>query len=118
MSDHCPDGYYGSRKLRFNWGLGRITVVRSHAECADRCQKFSSEQFDGGCKAYMTGMYYGMLLCRSYGGRYMTSTCPPWAVPTSPGFVSGALGSTHWRTGQPNVGGNCCVNATFRAGSA
>ena len=113
--DYCPDGYYGGLKVRFNWGLGRITVVRSHAECADRCQQFSAEQFGGGCKAYMTGMYYGMLLCRSYSGSYMTSRCPTWAIPTSPGSFSGALGSTHQRTGQPNVGGNCCVNTTFLA---
>ena len=111
-SIYCPTGYddYG---IRYNWGLGQITIVRTHAQCADRCTQFSGPQFSGGCKAYMTGMYYGMLFCRSYGGNLRNQNCAAWAVPANPGVGSGALGSVHSRTNQENVGGNCCSNSTF-----
>ena len=111
---HCPDGY-GDYGTRFDWGLGRVTIVMTHGECGSRCTRFAGPQYSGGCKAYMTGMYYGMLFCRSYGGNYRTTMCAPWAVPDSRGFVSGPLGSTHPNTGQKNVGGNCCTNTSVLA---
>jgi len=96
---------YGTR---FNWGLGKITVVRGHAECAARCTRYAGHQYNGGCKAYMTGMYAGMLFCRSYGGSGRSVACAPWAVPNHSGMYSGALGHMHGRTHQENIGGNCC----------
>ena len=63
----------------------------------------------------MTGMYFGMLFCRSYGGELRTTPCAPWAIPTSPGTGSGGLGYTHPRTNMVNIGGNCCSNSTFVA---
>ena len=109
---YCPEGYkdYG---IRYDWGLGKITVASTHAECSARCTQFSGPQFSGGCKAYQTGMYFGMLLCRSYGGNFRTAGCASWANPTHPGVGSGALGSTHPTTNTVNVGGNCCSNSTF-----
>ena len=109
---YCPAGY-GDYGTRYNWGLGKITLVTTHTQCSDRCSQFSGPQFNGGCKAYMTGMYFGMLFCRSYGGNLRTQPCPSWAVPTDPGFFSGALGSSHTDTNQENIGGNCCSNSTF-----
>ena len=111
-ADYCPPGY-GDYGTRYNWGLGKITLVTTHTQCSDRCSQFSGPQFNGGCKAYMTGMYFGMLFCRSYGGNLRTQPCPSWAVPTDPGFFSGALGSSHTDTNQENIGGNCCSNSTF-----
>ena len=110
--DYCPNGY-GDYGTRFNWAIGAITIASSHQACSDRCTKFSGPQFSGGCKAYMTGMYYGMLLCRSYGGDLLTQPCASFAVPTDPGMLSGALGSRHANTNQVNIGGNCCSNTTF-----
>ena len=109
---YCPEGYsdYGTR---YNWGMGRITIVTTHKQCSDRCTEFSGAQFSGGCKAYMTGMYFGMLFCRSYGGNFRTQPCAPWAIPTDPGEGSGQLGSVHANTNQENIGGNCCSNSTF-----
>ena len=114
VDDYCPEGYddYG---VRYNWGLGKITIVTAHAECEARCTQFSGPQYMGGCKAYMTGMYFGMLLCRSYGGNIRTLRCPSWAVPTNAGVGSGQLGNMHPRTNQMNIGGNCCSNSTFVA---
>ena len=57
----------------------------------------------------MTGMYFGMVYCRSYGGSSQTTTCAPWAKPGEGGFYSGAVGSVHSRTNGKNIGGNCCV---------
>ena len=112
MTNYCLDGYadYGTR---YNWGMGRITIVTTHKQCSDRCTEFSGAQFSGGCKAYMTGMYFGMLFCRSYGGNFRTQPCAPWAIPTDPGEGSGQLGSVHAFTNQENIGGNCCSNSTF-----
>ena len=45
--------------------VGRTDALAGHQECADRCTQFSGEEFAGGCKGYMTGMYYGMLYCKS-----------------------------------------------------
>ena len=73
--------------------------------------------YSGGCKSYMTGMYFGMLYCRSYGGEAFETTCAAWAVPNNAGFGSGALGSTHARTGQRNIGGSCCTSKLWLAGS-
>ena len=61
----------------------------------------------------MTGMYVGMIFCRSYGGTVRTTGCPQWAAPDHPGFYSGAIGYVHPQTNQPNIGGNCCSNTTF-----
>ena len=61
----------------------------------------------------MSGMYFGMLFCRSYGGERRSTPCAPWAHPSQSGISSGALGSTHPRTNAVNVGGNCCSNMTF-----
>lgn len=110
--DYCLEGY-GDYGVRYNWGLGRITIATSHQACSARCSEYSAPQFNGGCKSYQTGMYYGMLYCRSYGGNRRTIGCAPWAVPTHPGLGSGALGSIDPRTGNTNVGGNCCSNTTF-----
>ena len=111
-SNYCLDGYddYG---VRYNWGLGQITIVFTHEQCSARCSLYSAPRFSGGCKAYMTGMYFGMLFCRSYGGNFRTEPCASWAVPTNPGVGSGALGVVHPQTNQRNIGGNCCTNATF-----
>ena len=112
VPDYCPCGYhdYG---VRYDTGLGRITVVRDHVECADRCSTFSGVQFTGGCRGYMTGMYFGMLFCRSYGRAVRATPCAWWAKPESLGIRSGGLGSVDSRTHQPNIGGNCCSNTTF-----
>ena len=109
--DYCPEGYgdYGSR---YNFGLGRVTITTSHEQCAERCQLFSAPQFAGGCKAFMTGMYFGMLFCRSYGGNLRTTNCAAWAVPSNRGMNSGEIGSFNTRTGQVNIGGHCCSNTT------
>ena len=114
--NYCREGYddYG---VRYNWGLGKITIVTTHQECSDRCTQFSGRQFSGGCKAYMTGMYFGMLFCRSYGGDFRTQPCAAWASPANKGIGSGALGSIHPMTGQFNFGGNCCSNTTFVLGN-
>ena len=112
VNDYCMAGY-GDYGTRYNWGLGKIMIVTTHKQCSDRCTQFSGPQFSGGCKAYMTGMYYGMLFCRSYGGNFRTEPCPSWAIPTNPGVGSGALGSLHPSTNQENLGGNCCSNSTF-----
>ena len=114
--DYCPCGYhdYG---VRFSLGLGRITVVRAHQECADRCSTYSGVQYSGGCRGYMTGMYMGMLFCRSYGSGVRTTQCPLWANIDSRGSYSGPLGSVHAATNQRNVGGNCCSNTTFVDGA-
>ena len=110
--DFCPCGYhdYG---VRYNLGLGRITVVVSHRQCADRCTTFSGPQFAGGCKGFMTGMYMNMVFCRSYGSRRIATPCPAWANPSNPGQYSGPLGRVSSVTGQENIGGNCCSNTTF-----
>ena len=109
---YCPAGYadYG---VRFSWGLGRITVAQTHAACAARCTEYSHSRYNGGCKGYMTGMYFGMLFCRSYGGlEYGTMACAHWAVPWNPGAYSGELGTVHDQTQQMNVGGNCCMRTS------
>ena len=98
--------------------LGRITVVSTHEECADRCNLYSDPSFMGGCKGYLTGMYMGMLFCRSYGSMVRTTPCPYWGVPSSPGTFSGQLGTVHPQTFQENIGGNCCSNATYVANAA
>ena len=108
---YCPAGY-GDYGVRSNWATGRITIASSAEACAARCTQYSGVQFAGGCKAYMTGMYYGMLYCRSYGGNFRTQPCASWAVPTDPGIGSGQLGTVHQRTGTLNVGGNCCSNTS------
>ena len=113
-TSYCPTGYddYG---VRYNWGLGRITIVSTHDQCSARCTQYSAPQFSGGCKAYMTGMYFGMLFCRSYGGDVRTQPCALWAKPGDRGVGSGLIGSVHPRTNQENIGGNCCSNSTFVA---
>ena len=111
-SDYCPCGYhdYG---VRYSRALGRITIVRSHQQCADRCTTFSGPEYSGGCRGFMTGMYINMLFCRSYGSETRETTCAFWANPTHPGQFSGPLGSIRPHTHQENVGGNCCSNSTF-----
>ena len=61
----------------------------------------------------MSGMYYGMVFCRSYGGEGMGTACADFADPNHPGTFSGELGEIHPRSGQRNIGGNCCSNITF-----
>ena len=85
---YCPAGYTDAPQ-RFNWGLGKIVIAENHQACADRCTRFSGAQWDGGCKGYQTGTYFGMLLCKSYGGQLQVENCAPWAV--------------------PEAGGSCCV---------
>ena len=109
---YCPTGY-GDYGTRYNRPLGRITVVPSHAVCAERCTRYAGNQYTGGCKGYMTGMYFGMVFCRSYGGGWNsgfggTQACAPWAIPSHRGMHSGQLGTVNQRTGQLNIGGNCC----------
>ena len=113
-TEYCQEGYadYG---VRYNWAIGKITITASHEACSARCTQYSGPQYLGGCKAYQTGMYYGMLFCRSYGGSFRTTGCASWANPTHPGVGSGALGDTHPRTNTVNIGGNCCSNSTFVA---
>jgi len=99
--------------VRWNWSIGKIIVSPSHQACYDRCNTYSGPQFLGGCKGYMTGMYAGMLFCRSYGGQRRDQPCAPFAHPSNPGLFSGPLGFTHARTNNVNVGGECCQNMTF-----
>ena len=110
-SYYCPAGYIDIG-TRFNRGLGRITVVQNHQQCAERCTQYAGTQYSGGCKGYMTGMYFGMVFCRSYGGNDRTATCAPWAVPWHKGAFSGELGAVHQWTGQTNIGGNCCTRTS------
>ena len=110
-TSYCPAGY-GDYGTRFNQGLGRITVIQNHQQCADRCTQHAGAQYMGGCKGYMTGMYFGMVFCRSYGGNLRTVTCAPWAVPWHKGAFSGELGAVHQRTDQTNIGGNCCTRTS------
>ena len=109
---YCQAGYedYG---VRYNAPLGQITIASSHAACSARCTEYSAPMWNGGCKGYQTGMYFGMLYCRSYGYNVRTTPCAPWAHPSNPGYESGTIGSTHARTNVVNVGGNCCSNRTF-----
>ena len=62
-------------------GMGRITIVHFDEECSNRCALYSGVQYNGGCKGYMTGMYFGMKFCRSYGGNAQTQRCASWANP-------------------------------------
>ena len=112
--NYCPEGYINDG-TRYNWGMGRITIVSAHEQCSDRCTQFSGVQFAGGCKAYMSGMYYGLLFCRSYGGDLRNTACASWAAPGARGVGSGFIGSIHPITGQRNLGGNCCTNTSFLA---
>ena len=111
-TNYCRAGYEDIG-VRWNWALGKITIEESHEECNDRCNTYSGPQYKGGCKGYMSGMYFGMLFCRSYGGNFRSTPCAHFANPSSPGINSGALGSTHNRTNTVNVGGECCQNMTF-----
>jgi len=112
MEAYCPEGY-GDYGKRFNQALGRIIVAPTHEACGDRCTEYSGPQYAGGCRGYMTGMYAGMLFCRSYGGQRQDQPCAPFAHPREKGQFSGRLGSTHERTFNVNIGGNCCMNTTF-----
>jgi len=112
--NYCREGYadYG---VRYNKPLGRITISATHELCSARCTKYSGVEYSGGCKSYMTGMYFGMLFCRSYGGLARTVGCAAWANPGHKGMFSGPLGSVHPQTKVANIGGNCCSNSTFVA---
>ena len=114
VDNYCQDGY-ADCGIRYNLALGRITIVARHEECSARCTQYSGAQWSGGCKGYMTGMYMGMLFCRSYGGGRRDQACASWASPLHPGMYSGPIGFTHLRTNTVNVGGNCCTNVTFVA---
>ena len=111
-TNYCQEGYadYG---VRYNHGLGKITIVSSHEACSARCTQYSGPEFSGGCKGYQSGMFFGMLYCRSYGGQRRDQQCAPFAHPSHPGQFSGELGSTDARTNMVNIGGNCCSNSTF-----
>ena len=69
LLDHgqCPQGYE-DHGVRHSRGLGKIVQVSSHMQCASRCSRYAGVQYAGGCKSYQTGMYYGMMLCRSCKG--------------------------------------------------
>ena len=108
----CPDGYYDDR-LRFDAALGKITIVTTHEQCSARCTQYSGPQFAGGCKGYQTGMYFGMLFCRSYGRNWRSKPCATWAHQSNKGTYSGELGSIHPRSGQLNLGGSCCTNGSL-----
>jgi cullin-associated NEDD8-dissociated protein 1 len=111
-TNYCPAGY-DDIGVRWEWGLGRVVVTTTHDVCSARCTEYSAAIWNGGCKGYMTGMYAGMLFCRSYGGNVRTRPCAPWARPSHPGQFSGALGSIHPRTNFVNIGGHCCQNMSF-----
>lgn len=113
IGDYCPAGYR-NYPTRYNQALGRIVIVLAHEECAARCTTYSGRQWRGGCRGYMTGMYFGFLYCRSYGSVSHTTACASWAAPGQVGLRSGTIGSIHARTGQRNVGGQCCSNANWR----
>ena len=87
---YCPPGYTDSSQ-RWTRGLGRIVLVDHDLECSARCTQYSGSQFSGGCKGYMTGIYYGMLLCRSYGGTQQSTDCAQWANPNSGGACCTAI---------------------------
>lgn len=106
---NCPAGYKFDANTRYNWGLGAIRIVHTHQQCADRCTQFAGVQYNGGCKGFQTGMYFGNLMCRSYGGNFKTTPCAPWAKPDSAGYQSGVIGDMAPDTGQANIGGSCCV---------
>ena len=80
-SNYCPQGYVNAPQ-RYAADLGRITIVHTDEECADRCDRYSGVQYSGGCKGFMTGMFYGVKFCRSYGGNAQTANCAPWADPS------------------------------------
>jgi hypothetical protein len=107
-ASYCPDGY-ADLPQRFDQPLGRVIIVDSVSECSARCDQYSGERWNGGCKGYQTGFYYGMQYCRSYGGNVKARTCANWANPNTAGINSGALGSVHPRTQRLIVGGSCCV---------
>ena len=111
-TDYCPANYY-DYGVRYNVGLGRVTVVTAPEECAARCTQYSGPRYSGGCRGYMTGMYFGFLYCRSYGKDARTTPCAPWANPGNKGLRSGDIGDVHVRTGQVNIGGQCCSNMTW-----
>ena len=77
----------------------------------------------GGCKTFMTGMWAGMLFCRSYGGGtadygsalnpIFSEPCARFGSPAHPGMYSGSLGDVHPDTGQENVGGQCCTSTDW-----
>jgi len=112
QQDYCACGYH-DYNVRYTKPLGRITIVGGHEECAGRCSEYSGLQYSGGCRGFMTGMYYGMLFCRSYGANVRDIPCAPWAKPDHPGYYSGPIAEQSVQTGQLNVGGNCCSNITF-----
>jgi len=58
--NYCPAGY-GDYGVRYNQPLGRVIIVEAHSECSARCNQYSAPEFNGGCKAYQTGMYFGMI---------------------------------------------------------
>jgi len=84
IPDYCPPGYVNSPK-RYATEMGRIVRVQTNEECSDRCNQYSGARFNGGCKGYMTGMYFGVKLCRSYGGRAQSANCALWANPSMDG---------------------------------
>ena len=110
--NYCLEGYadYGTR---YNAPLGRVSIVYTHEQCSARCTQYSGPQFAGGCKGYMTGMYFGMLFCRSYGRNWRSKPCATWAHQSNKGTYSGELGSIHPRSGQLNLGGSCCTNGSL-----
>jgi len=112
ITEYCPDGYR-TYSTRYNWNLGRRIQVYTHQQCADRCTEFSGPEHHGGCKGFMTGMYYGLLYCKSFGGK-PGGPCAYWAAPKHRGVASGAFGETYTRTNQENLGGRCCSNVTFK----
>lgn len=107
-ASYCPDGY-ADLTQRFDWPLGKIVIVDNVEQCSARCDQYSGERWNGGCKGYQTGFYFGMQYCRSYGGNVKARPCAPWANPNVGGISSGALGSVHPRTNRVIVGGSCCV---------
>lgn len=114
--DSCPEGY-GDYGLRHNAALGSTVIVTSHEQCKARCEMFSAPIYNGGCKSYQSGMMYGLLYCKSYGGTSYATNCAWWAHKDQPGMRSGALGDINENTGQLNDGGRCCSRTAAVFGS-
>jgi len=113
VTDNYCEAGYDDIGVRWNYAIGKITITATHETCSARCTQYAGREFLGGCKGFMTGMYSGMLFCRSYGGNFRTTPCAPWAHPSHAGMYSGALGWVDPRTNTQNVGGRCCQNITF-----
>ena len=48
-ASYCPDGY-ADLPQRFDWPLGKIVIVDNAEQCSARCDQYSDERWNGGCK--------------------------------------------------------------------